>query len=255
MKKWLLSCLIMAGGASAVAESAVSEGRIFLKRVENNYANNVRIRFENGTTGRYYNFNSKSTKERLFFGDFNAPVEYYYDPSSEASPDGPLGLRIYPDSVGQYVLEVKRFLNFRDVNRVVEDEFPIISIPWEVSLSAEQEDSVKRRNRTIRAQQVEAKTKRYRVGSETVSIDSTLFESLHKAVVRVIDGYRSDGDLAIVLDGYAATLWAVVDYDVWTLNVHCPTGAMEQLSDLFRQMIVDVEAGTFDEAKYIEALD
>lgn len=34
------------------------------------------------------------------------------------------------------------------------------------------------------------------------------------------------------------------------IKYHVPEGEFQTLSDLFRQMIADVEAGSFDEAKY-----
>lgn len=85
--------------------SAVNDDGHFLKRIENNYANNVIVELSNGKTDGMYNFNSKSPMEKLFFGDFNAPVEYFVDPSF-----CPLtGFRIYPDSLGRsYLLETKK---------------------------------------------------------------------------------------------------------------------------------------------------
>lgn len=65
----------------------------------------------------------------------------------------------------------------------------------------------------------------------------------------------SDGIIKIVKDGTNATFRCVVDNQLWTLRCHMPDGDFEQLSDIFMQIIADVEASSFDQAKYLELLD
>lgn len=58
-----------------------------------------------------------------------------------------------------------------------------------------------------------------------------------------------------IKDGDEAVFRCVVEDELWTLKYHEPEGEYKTLSDLFRQIIADVEAGTFNESKYLEALN
>lgn len=75
----------------------------------------------NRTIDGGYNFADKNEEERLLFGDFNAPAEFFFAPSF----DGISGLRIYQDSLNQgYLLEAKRVTNWEEVNDQLKAEFP-----------------------------------------------------------------------------------------------------------------------------------
>ena len=98
---YILSCTL---AISQVAEECSNSGP-FLKRIEYNMK---------GAIGNY-NKASKSNIEKLFFGDFNALVEFCYDPSSQVNPCIPSGFRIIKDSLNSsYVLEVKYVSNYRE---------------------------------------------------------------------------------------------------------------------------------------------
>lgn len=239
----------------AIADNSQSQsGRIFQKRIENNYKNNVIVELSNGKTDGMYNYDSKSAIEKLFFGDFNAPAEYFYSPSSEASPEGPLGGRLYRDSMGRWVLETKRFANFREVEAELDREFPYRSILYGENLSKTEEAEIQRQNREMMGRRGEERLKRYRVASCVVSLSDSLSSRLYERLTRAIDSYKSPGKLALFFDGDWVTFRTVVGYDLWSINIQAPEGELETLSDLFRAMIADVEAGQFDEAKYLERL-
>ncbi|MDE5945660.1 MAG: hypothetical protein K2G93_08800 [Rikenella sp.] len=244
---FLLSPTVAAGQES-------HEGRTFLKRIENNYANNVIVELPNGKTDGMYNLNGKSAIEKLLFGQFNAPVECYYDPSGEVSPNGPQGVRIYRDSTERWVMEVKRIPNFREVNAASEREFPIRSIRWNEKLSDSETVEIRQRNREMAARQNEQRLDRYRVESQTVPLSDTLAARLYDRTVRTIDTYVSPGKPLMICDGYSVVFRTVVGNDLWTFRIDNPTEEPERLSDLFRAMIADVEAGRFDEAKYLDML-
>lgn len=185
--------------------SAVNDDGHFLKRIENNYANNVIVELSNGKTDGMYNFNSKSPMEKLFFGDFNAPVEYFVDPSF-----CPLtGFRIYPDSLGRsYLLETKT--KERGKNTITSHRIPISN------LSA---------------------------------------GTIHTKTMDMIDTFTAKGKPDAISDGDIVTFRCVVQNDLWTFTIHQPSNKVKVLSDLFRTMIADVEAGRFDEAKYLDMLN
>lgn len=99
-----ITTLILCLSPIVQCQSTANEDGHFLKRIENNYANRVIVELPNGKTDGIYNLDSKSAMEKRFFGDFNAPVEYFVDPSFRPVT----GFRIYPDSSGtSYLLETK----------------------------------------------------------------------------------------------------------------------------------------------------
>lgn len=189
---------------TAVAGQESHGGRRFLKRIENNYANNVIVELPNGKTDGMYNFESKSTIEKRFFGDFNAPVEYFVDPSFRPVT----GFRIYLDSLGtSYLLETKT------KNRT---EDTIIS---------------------------------YRI-----SISNLMANTIYAKTMHMINTFTANGKPDMIFDGDIVTFRCVVQNELWTFTIHEPAGNVKKISDLFRAMIADVEAGRFDEAKYLDKL-
>ena len=99
----------------------------FSKRIENNY---IKSRLENvqpdGSIKPFSNLDGKTDIENLFFEDFNAPVEYFF----EREFIEVLGLRIVRDSSDRYyLLEVKSIPKFQEVNRALEKEYPSIGTP------------------------------------------------------------------------------------------------------------------------------
>lgn len=95
-------------------EPEAGDGRKFLKRIENNYRNNVKTILPNGQIEGDYNLSSKSAVEKLFLGEFNAEVEFFLAPSFE----GASGMRIYRDSTDKHVLEVKKSLTSKRWTRL-----------------------------------------------------------------------------------------------------------------------------------------
>lgn len=178
---------------------------LFQKRIENNYINNVIVELPNGKEEGMYNVESKKGIEKRFFGDFNAKVEYFVDPSFRPI----VGFRIYLDSLDtSYLLEVK---------------------------------TKDRKSDTI--------------VSRIIPVSDTFADSMYAKTVTTIDTYTAKGKPAMIFDGDMITFRSVVGSEVWTFTIHEPDGKIKKTSDLFRQIIADVEAGTFDEAKYLEALN
>ena len=88
-------------------------GGISLKRIENNMTIGV----------GFYNIQSKSDIEKLFFGDFNALIEFCYEPSNQFNPCVPSCFRIIRDSLNSsYILEVKHISNYREASKEAEKE-------------------------------------------------------------------------------------------------------------------------------------
>lgn len=245
---------------------AFSQGR-FLKRIENNYTHNItEVVDENNVVIRIegdYNLRSKKGVEKLFFGDFNAKVEYFFEPSFE----GARGFRIYKDSVDRYTLEVKSITNFKDIHSALDTEFSIQGMTANEmsSFSKERKEEILKHNRAMGNKRRGEPIKRYQITTKSVPINDILVEKLYAKTVIAIDTYKPAVEVVSSLetertfyeigDGYEATFRTIVGDDIWALSIHQPIGDSEKLSDLFRQIITDVKANSFDESKYIKLLD
>lgn len=197
------------------------------------------------------NFENKNEEERLLFGDFNAPAEFFFAPSF----DGICGLRIYQDSLNQgYLLEAKRVTNWEEVNDQLKAEFPSDRKVSTITLA--QWETQKKQMEANKARKREEWLRRQTIFTQAVQISDTLAVRFYETVAKAIEKARKELKTnAIINDGDEAVFRCVVGDELWTLKYHVPEGEYKVLSDLFRAMIADVESGTFDETKYLEALN
>ena len=206
----------------------------------------------------------KQRLDRWFFGDFNARVEYLLEPLFSET----FGGRIYRGATDTaYVLEVKRVANYKEVEEQLQKEFPRVgtSVTDFAGLSAQEQQTRLAHNRKMRRAMAAERLKRYWIETHSIPISDRLADRLYTAAKEGVFNvmpekkrYTEDGSEIIttkICDGDVATFRCVVDDAVWTLRYHEPEGRLKTLSDLFRAMIADVGAGTFDEAKYLDALE
>ncbi|WP_294598480.1 hypothetical protein [uncultured Rikenella sp.] len=237
--------------AQEVSEAQQNGGR-FLKRIENNYANSVRVIEPDGSVHGMYNFDSKSETERRFFGDFNAPVEFFIAPSFEGSS----GLRLYRDSTGGWILEAKQVANYREVEKKLADEFPLMNFSAEQIGDSILIDSSLRHNRAmIRRIRAEAPD-RYRIEAKKVPVGEALAKQIYEYTTHMIDRYMGSEYPDMVFDGEQITFRCVVGYDLWTLTLHSPRShEAEKATRLYRQLITDILTGqAIDEERCIRLL-
>jgi hypothetical protein len=217
-------------------------GGHFLKRVEYNF-------FTNGS----YNFKSKTEVEKLFFGDFNAKLEFFVAPSFE----GAYGFRIVEDSLTRSCLiELKSISNFGEVNAQLNKEYPSIGFPAKEisSLSSENRKQAQEHNQAMYKKRNEESLKRYTVCTQRFPVKDNFADKLYAEVVTAINDFKGRGAPPIILDGYTVTFRCVVEDEVWTLSIHMPKGDMAKLTDICKQIFKDVEANNLDESKYITLL-
>ena len=169
-----------------------------------------------------YNLNGKGNIEKLFFGDFNAMVEFYY-----CSPyQGEYGFRIIKKNL-LYVLEVKHISNF--------DE--------------------------IREKKSEERLKLCKIEVHTYPINTQFAEDLYKNMVSCISNFEakivSDPNLVpIIRGGYSVTFRTVIDKAVlWSLWVQNPNENALRMTDLCKQIAADAKADKLDETAYITVLN
>jgi hypothetical protein len=186
-------------------------------------------RIEPNLIGLYsgYNFDSKGDVERLLFGDLNAPMEFFYEPSFE----GASGFRVIRDSLDvSYILEVKYISNYERAQRF--NPGTILS--------------------------------HYQVEVLSLSISNQLAEKLCERLSLFIYNFTtkdapvsSDEDeytMRICLDGYTVTFRTVVDDEVWSLWIHMPQNDALRMSKLCLMIISDAKENRLDEAKYMSIL-
>jgi hypothetical protein len=213
-------------------------GRRFLKRVEyNTYASGV------------YNIDSKTDTEKLFFGDFNAMVEFFILPSFE----GAYGFRVFKDSLNKYVIENKRIVNWDTVMSQVQRKFPSISIKSDKisSTSKEEMSKIIAHNKEMWNKQQEERLNLYKIESQSFPVSNKFAEKLHETIVAVIYNFSGKGKPLGILDGYRVIFRCVVEDEVWTFNIQNPVGEIERLTDICQRIIKH----SVNESEYIELLN
>ena len=220
----------------------------FLKRVESNLL-----------VSSTYNLKSKGDKEKLLLGDFNAPVEFFFNPYR--GNEGPTSLRIIKDSLNTWSLEVKYISNFKEVNRELSDMYPTIGMPAMEFLSGsipiEEQQRIREHNQTALAKQNEERLKLYKADALLFPIGNHFAEQLYEKMVSLIVAFKvKEFVYAISTGGYSVSFRAVVDYEVWSLWISNPPDENERkMVELCRQIITDALANQLDESKYISILN
>lgn len=231
-------------------------GQKFLKRIENNYTDGTQRISSDGDTIRHYNTGSKTDIEKLFFGDKNADVEFFYSSSS----DGIKGFRIFRNpSIGAYVIEIKRISNWKEVEYGMMKKMSNKN----KGLSAKQISRMNEEEReqflvNIRDSLEKIKKESlvlYDIETKSIAITDSLAKKLYNKVISIIDKYHCNGFPSMVFDGYTVAFRSVVDYELWTLTVQMPQGDVRKLTETFLGIITDVTAGEFNEYNYLKSLD
>ena len=88
------------------------------------------------------------------------------------------------------------------------------------------------------------------------TVSDQFAEKIYKKMVSLIENFKSKDEFdEIILDGYFVTFRVVVEAEVWSLNIHEPSGNALKMSDLCRQILKDANSKKLDEAKYIKILE
>jgi len=218
-------------------------GGPYLKRIEYNL-----IMFDD-----VYNIKSKGDIEKQFFGDFNAPIEFFYSPSFE----GASGFRIVKDSMGVYILELKYVSNYNEAQKESSDKYPSIGIPVTIitSLPEDIKQLVIEHNKNQYPKYFEEMPKLFKVETLSFPVSDQFAVKLYEKTVAFIYNFKSKGIQRTILDGYSVTFRTVVENEVWSLKIHMPKGDALKMSDICRQIITDAGTKKLDEQKYINLLD
>ena len=187
------------------------DGGQYLKRIEYN------ILHRGGEYTDVYNLRSKDDIEKLFFGEINAPVEFFFSPAYA----GASGFRILMDSLNNsYILEIKYISNYEWVMGFNRSE-------W---------------------------LKQYKVETKSFSISKQLAEEIYKKMVFLISNFKGKGVGPRFSGGWAVTFRTLVEDEVWSLRIHNPQENANKIAMLCRKIITDAIANEFDELEYINVL-
>ena len=214
----------------AISQDGSHNGGSFIKRIEYNFDANAII-----NSPPKYNTSSKGAMEKLFFGDINASVEFFF-PNS--------GFRIVRNlSCTSYILEIKYISNYKEVQEEAQKKYPITP------------DIKPEHLQSALLKQYDEMFKHYKIETLSFPISNQFAERLYKKMGVFIGNFKAKGVPPVIFDGYWVTFRTVVDDEVWSLNIHAPQGDALKMSDLCMQIIADALANKLDEQRYITVLN
>jgi len=210
------------------------------------------------------NIESKSPLEKVLFGNTNAKIEFVVEPSFE----GAYGIRVIKDSSEtSSSLEVKRIINWKEVEKQMQKAFPVkgytiqelnAKIAEREKMSEEERELSILKSRIRNEKREKESLKRYQVHTFIIPISDLFAEKLYAKFVSFIDDFKAKELEPNLLmgDGETTVFRCIVDQEIWTLSIPFKTEEKaRELSDLCKQIVEDAEAGRFDESKYIGSLE
>ena len=237
-------CMLFIPPVFSQGTNSSNNGGEFLKRIE-----------YNRRVFNTYNFDSKGEGEKRFFGDFNAPVEFFYDHSF----DGQSGFRLVWDSLkGSNTIEVKFILNFKEIQKKSYEKYPLRTLSSSEMdvLPKDSLDLISKQNyENMQKAQEEQRKLGGNIDSRSFPVSNQFADILYKKMVSIIGNFKGSGIAPLINDGYRVTFRTVVDDEVWSLSIHCPQEKALKMADICIQILKDAKNNQLDEAKYIKLLD
>ena len=227
------------------SQSANNNDGNFLKRIEYN-----RRVFEFA-----YNIDSKTDVEKRFWGNFNAPVEFFYSPSLKEKDSG---FRVLKDSLNTWTLEVKFIMNSEEIQKKSYEKYSVrtLSSSEMASMPKDSLDLISALNTENIQKALKEQNKLSNIDSRSFLISNQFAEILYKKMISVIENYKGKGIAPLIDDGYVVTFRTVVDDEIWSLIIHCPQGGGAlKMSNICKQIVADANKSKLDEASYIKLLD
>ena len=268
MKRFVLLSLSFMSILHSVAQSS---GGDFTKRIEFNVINCLYEKSADGDSMKLtykYNLSSKSANEKFLFGNVNAEVEFFTEPSFSS----PYGLRIIRDSLNRPHLEIRMVANYGEVEKLLGEKYPnkylvLGSGEWDKLKDLKQTDEEKEtmvaHNRDMGAKREKERWELYCQEVHSVPVTDAFAQLLFECVSSAIDTFKGISSRKIVngmifenliLDGDTRIFRCVVDDEVWMLKVHEPTDRTKALATICDNLFNDVKGHTFREEKYLEEL-
>ena len=206
----------------------------------------------------FNNPKSKGLIEMLLLGDNNAPVEFFFNPSSESMSCIPVGFRISNNSSTKlHNIEIKYIANYNDEKHILSKIYDAMGIP-ENLVSSIPEDflyQIELNNRNFTSKIINGYPECFDIEVISFTISKRFAEKLYKNMVSFIKNFKAESATPFISDSYSVKFRSVVDDEVWSLWIQDPRGISLKMSDICRQIIADGLANKFDEAKYMSVLN
>jgi len=205
------------------------------------------------------NLASKDVIESLLLGDFNAPIEFFYNPYFNGSPCTPVGFRMIKDSLDKsYILEIKSITNFETMRHILFNTYESIGIPGNLISSIPEyiREGILIHHKRVNPEYFADYPQYFKVKTQSFPISDQFAEKLYKNMVSFIDHFKETGvPPPFIPDGYSVKFRTVVAEFVWTLRIYIPQGNALKMSDLCRKIISNAFDNQLDESKYMTILN
>jgi len=223
-----------------------------------------------------YNLEGKDIRDKIFFGLTNSPVEVTLVSFLGGNSGGFRLYKSYPDR--RWRLEVIPFGNYEYEVCSIPDEIDRIEVPyrylnWLKTGSTETPDidtrielfkeiplsvhvKVSAQNKRADAARNDEKTYTSRRPETKIVVVDCLGEMLYERTAAFVDGFRAEGGISLIDDGYGVRFRCVIGDKLHTLSIGNPGGRAEKLSFFYMRMIDEMSKSVpFDEKKYIAELE
>lgn len=195
---------------------------------------------------------SKDDLEKLFFGDFNAPLEFFYEHSSNGTLSA---FRVVRDTlINFYMLESKCVSNYKEAVAVAHNKYP-----WPASGYQTNKDSIDLINKQHKERLKkfdEELAKLSKVESRTIAVSDLFAEKLYEKTVSVIDNFKARGYPLTMTGGFWVTFRNIVDDEMWSLKIQEPRGNTLKLAKICIKILEEsTDTGQLNESMYIQLLD
>lgn len=251
MKKAIIIISVLSGMTAAYAQSH-GNGGTFRKTVEYSRAPFIQT-MSDGSREYAHNIYSKNDDTRILMGDRNADAEFII----ELSAVGSYGFRLDMDTTaGKYTLETKRITNKHEVERILDEQYPIPAFTTREydTMTASYKASVKRRTQETAALRRQKAPALYNIRTVTAAISDSLARAVYHALKSAIGDFRGVGHPDPGAGDEAVNFRVVAGDELWWLEYFRPAGGIERLAGICKQLTWDIEDGCLDEAKYYKLL-
>lgn len=166
--------------------------------------------------------------------------------------EGAFGFRVCKSSSdASYIIEVKRIVNFDDVNKQLDREFPLRS-SRSLYIDRDSADKITLYNREQLAKRDAEMVKRFRIESTRQAVSSSFVEYIRGQIKGIREQSQPKESLDYILDGEMVCFSYTTENQCVELKSAMPQGKMRALSLKFVKMVEDIENGLFDQARFVK---
>lgn len=188
--------------------------------------------------------------EQLLFQSHKCLMTFFIEPSFS----GASGLCIFKNSKGQYVLQIKKITNFKGVDSLLNEKFPLRGLgdgdDWKDPVKGQE---ILLHNQSMLAQHNKERLKRYQISTSNIIVSDAFVENLINKILYIINSTIVPIDepnaniVKIVVDGTMFTIRCNIGGSVSVLKFHDSESIALKSVEPLVQMVNDA---SFNEMKY-----